>query len=313
MANHFLYYAGLDRANGIEQIGVATSSDGRVWKRPFQAPIIPLGSAGVADELQTSNPCVLYREGRYRMWYQGKSADGYLNICYAESEDGLAWTARSVPVLSPPPSASGPRAGYQQPHVLFDETRQRYRMWFTSEHAGRSWFAHAESQDGIAWDITAERLLEPTEPWEGDRLYYPFVRKTATGAWELWYTARTKGHNWTICKAESRDGKTWEKDGAPVLPTHLPGKGYKFLAELLGWFPLGGFRAAYGSGSPFLYEEDGTRMLLTHDSGPRYRLSLARYQYTDGNFHCLERGILKRGASAWDSYFQADPFLVVVP
>ena len=35
--------------------------------------------------------CVFYHEGLYRMYYRGLKPEGVVELCYAESEDGIAW------------------------------------------------------------------------------------------------------------------------------------------------------------------------------------------------------------------------------
>ncbi len=313
MSKYFLYYAGLNAADGIEQIGVAVSDDLRTWTRPHQKPIIPLGSAGEVDVLQTSNPCVLMRDGLFRMWYQGRGRDGRLNICYAESSDGLTWRARKGAVLAPPLQTSGYRAGYQQPHVLFDQELRIYRMWFTSQDGARSHISYAESSDGLTWGDVTEGVVRPEVEWEGQLLYYPFVTRSETG-FELLYTARSKGKIWMLGHASSIDGITWNKDNDnPVLPKKTSPGLVRVLSRYVKGIAPRSLRSVYGSGSPFTIVIDGTEHLFTHDSGAGYRLSISHYtRGENGGWLPLEYGVLELGASDWDRYFQADPFIVQV-
>ncbi len=155
-----LYYAGYDRATGLEQIGLATSDDLHTWKRATQGPIIPVGSAGECDAVQTSNPCVVKIGSTYKMWYHGKAKDGRTAICYAESSDGIAWNVHTGPVLAAPVEEAGVyRAGFQQPHVLFDAKRGIYRMWYARQKKEQSTIGYAESSDGVAWTIQKEDIL----------------------------------------------------------------------------------------------------------------------------------------------------------
>jgi predicted GH43/DUF377 family glycosyl hydrolase len=314
MARYALYYAGFNVENGIEQIGVALSEDLHTWLRPRTEPCIAIGSSGEADALQTSNPCVLKENGRYRMWYQGKSSSGILSVCYAESMDGVTWSAHPNAVLSPMGIEPEYRAGYQQPHVVHDSEQGIYRMWFAIQEGGKSRFAYAESKDGLSWHIRHDRILEPTESWEGDFLYYPFVTKESDG-YVMWYTGRAPGFTWNIGRATSADGITWKKDtdnprgphASLSAPVRAAGN---FLGKKL---PLPGLDALHGAGSPFVYKEGETFFMLTHAAGPRGKLSIVLYESNDGKkWKIRSRSILKEGKGSWDQYFQADPYLLVV-
>lgn len=307
-----LYYAGYDLATGLEQIGLATSDDLRTWKRAVQNPIIPVGSAGECDAAQTSNPCVLKVDSVFKMWYHGKAADGRIAICYAESGDGIVWNVHKGPVLASQREEAGVyRAGFQQPHVLFDAERSVYRMWYARQTEIRSTIGYAESPDGLAWTIQKEDILVPAEPWEGELLYYPFVEKKTVGSYELWYTSRASGQRWQTGSASSHDGRVWSKDlRNPILPHRLlPRAVRRFVDTYFGFLRSQCAKAMNGTGSPFLFEADGRELMLAHDAGIKGRLSIGLYEYGGGKWHIRERDILARGAGAWDGYFQADPFL----
>lgn len=314
MQAYKLYYAGYDLATGLEQIGLATSDDLRTWKRAAQNPIIPVGSAGECDAVQTSNPCVLKINGIYKMWYHGKAADGRTAICYAESEDGISWKVQQGPILAAPPEEAGVyRAGYQQPHVLFDSERSVYRMWYARQTDARTSFGYAESPDGRTWTIRKEDILMPTESWEGPYLYYPFVKKNTDGSYELWYTSRAPGRRWQTGRAFSDDGIVWKKDEKnPILPHSLLPRTIRRIADsYLGFLRALFAKAMNGSGSPFLFEMGGQQFMITHDAGIKGRLSVSLYELTPAGWRVKARDILARGADGWDGYFQADPFLLV--
>lgn len=311
MPRYFLYYAGLDSPQGIEQIGVAVSDDLRVWTRPRATPIIPLGSTGEGDALQTSNPCVLLEEGVFRMWYQGRGRDSKLNICYAESSDGVVWKANSEPVLRASKDNEGYRGGYQHPHVLFDRDSRRYRMWFTSQNGSSSTISYAESMDGLVWDKIIEGIVRPEAEWEGALLYYPFVTRSLSG-YELWYTARGNGKIWSVGRATSHNGVLWIKDiENPILPKKTTSGIVRIIARYVKKAAPRLLKNAYGSASPFLLSIDGTDHLFTHDSGAGYRLSISHYvREKKENWVVVEHGVLESGKTDWDAYFQADPFIL---
>ncbi len=306
-----MFYAGLNSPDGIEQIGLAVSDDLVSWTRTSDKPIIPVGSAGDADALQTSNPCVIHENGVFRMWYQGRGKDGRLSVCYAESVDCLSWTARTGAVLSAQEEVNGYRAGFQQPHVIFDSAENQYRMWFVKQNEASSSIWHATSIDGVLWNITGE-VLAPSVLWEGSLLYYPFVRRT-DGGYELWYTARTSGKRWSVGMASSTDGLVWERvPQNPILPISHKPFWFRRLAQYARINLFSFLRAAYGSGSPNIVSVHGTEYLFTHDSGAGYRLSVTQYERSGKVWKPVAFGVLEKSHAAWDAYFQADPFILEV-
>ena len=44
------------------------------------------------NETKLGQPCVLFENGIYRMWYSYQQASAGHRIRYAESKDGLSWT-----------------------------------------------------------------------------------------------------------------------------------------------------------------------------------------------------------------------------
>lgn len=309
MAKYRLFYAGLDTPNGVEQIGVAYSDDLSTWTRPVAKPVVPIGLSGISDAAQTSNPFVLRDVERYRMWYQGKAADGLVSICYADSDDGLTWRGFPDRSYAPQGARTGEfREGYQHPHILVEEGK--YHMWFSIQREGKASIAHASSDDGFSWSAP-RTVLSPQEAWEGPFLYYPFVRKTSAG-YELWYTGRAPGRLWRIGRAVSKDGITFVRDNRNPL---LPGSdSFSFLRTLPGRAASvldGAFPALFGSASPFIFSRQGNEVMFTHDSGPRGRLSISLYGSHDGLWKPIRHRILREGAQKWDAYFQADPFLVI--
>ena len=72
-----------------EQTGVATSRDLKVWTRYAGNPIIPNGGPGSWDERFASDPCVLYDQGRWILFYYGLDAQGRARDLVAIGEDPL--------------------------------------------------------------------------------------------------------------------------------------------------------------------------------------------------------------------------------
>jgi hypothetical protein len=64
----------------------AASADGLAWPRVGTVCLEP-----EPDELGFGRPCILERDGLMRMWYSRRTVASGYELCYAESQDGLAW------------------------------------------------------------------------------------------------------------------------------------------------------------------------------------------------------------------------------
>ena len=91
-----MWYTGQARCHSY--IGYAESKDGIHFERKTPEPILipeyPWEDASVM------NPCVLYEDGKYRMWYSaGETYEPNVNA-YAESDDEINWKkSRSNPIF----------------------------------------------------------------------------------------------------------------------------------------------------------------------------------------------------------------------
>ncbi len=305
---YFLYYAGLSKETRIEQVGVATSNDFKNWEYVGGKPIVPVKSQGVFDSEQTSNPCVLKHNGVYKMWYQGRSIDGAINICYTESKDGLFWNMNNKVVLSPKASNGVSfREGYHHPHVIFDDKSNEFKMWCVVYHNGLASIGYCQSSDGVQWKEVLETDLKSTD--ENLKYFYPCVLENKYG-FKMWFTERI-GKKWQICFASSSDGLKWDKSVKNPLLSSSFGFFSTFVLEAFAKFsgycpkiPL------YGIGSPFVWKEEGVYRLIGHAVGPRGKLYIPMYESNDGlSWIKIKNNILPIPTSEWNSFFQADPFI----
>lgn len=144
----FLYYTRAP-VDVRDEIALATSADGVTWQA--QGTVFRPGADGAWDSLLVGRPSVLYENGRFRMWYDGrrdlpvdapaagvpKSDRSVRAVGYAESVDGLTWTRpQDEPVF-------GEDAGGV--HVV----RIGDRLVMTAE--SREGTRLATSPDGLAW------------------------------------------------------------------------------------------------------------------------------------------------------------------
>src|SRR6202161_3977097 len=70
------------------------------WQRASENPVIsPQGDGW--ESAGTFNPSVVLRDGKIVMLYRAQDKGGTSRLGYAESTDGIHFTRRSEPVLSP--------------------------------------------------------------------------------------------------------------------------------------------------------------------------------------------------------------------
>ena len=73
----YMFYAG-GYNNAPQQIGVATSRDGRSWKRMFDHPLLANGKPGTWNSSESGHPGVFTDEdGRTYLFYQGNNDQGH--------------------------------------------------------------------------------------------------------------------------------------------------------------------------------------------------------------------------------------------
>src|SRR6185436_19718535 len=95
-----MYYTVADSRNSGPAIGRATSTDGVVWMKTGDSPVLR-GEEGEWDDMGVLEPSVLFDGTTYQMWYAVN--DLLLRpgmIGRATSTDGIAWTKSAGPVLT---------------------------------------------------------------------------------------------------------------------------------------------------------------------------------------------------------------------
>ncbi|MEN9328054.1 MAG: hypothetical protein RI947_862 [Candidatus Parcubacteria bacterium] len=146
-------------------------------------------------------PHVLVEEGIYKMWY-ASLGDTNFSIAYATSTNGTDWTADTLIPFN------GGSSNYN-PHVVKDNGV--YNLYMSSDLPGsKAVIRKASSMDGIAFDpSSASTVLQPTEEWESNGLFGPFVTKE-NGKSYMFYTG-WGNRGFQIGLAVSDDGNTWKK------------------------------------------------------------------------------------------------------
>ena len=189
-----MWYTG--QARGYSFIGYAESDDGihfaRKGTEPVMIPEFPWERESVM------NPCVLYEDGKYRMWYSaGETYEPNVNA-YAESDDGINWRkSRINPILT-----REPQNRYEQNRVggcqVIKTDDMDYLMFYIGyEDIDTARICVARSQNGITcWERSClNPIIEPTvDAWDCNATYKPTVLwNEKEGKWMLWYNGRRGG------------------------------------------------------------------------------------------------------------------------
>jgi len=188
-----MWYTG--QANGKSRIGYAESTDGLRFDRRAEPVLIP---EEPFEKDSVMNPCVLYENGIYRMWYATGETYEPNVIAYAQSADGMHWEKSPLnPVFGP------------QPHNYFEKDRvggchvikaaEGYLMFYIGyEDIDTARICLARSDDGVSgWQrYEGNPLVSPDAgAWDADACYKPsVVWDESCGKWLLWYNGR-KGHD----------------------------------------------------------------------------------------------------------------------
>ena len=191
------------------------------WERVSATPILsPQGdsweSAGVF------NPAVIVREGKFVMLYRAQDVTGTSRIGYAESEDGIHFTRRPEPVLSPEAEYEKD-GGVEDPRLV--EIGGTYYLTYTGYNKKDAQLCLATSKDLIHWERHGVILPAYQGNWN--------VAWTKSGAI---VNERLDGKYWMYWLGTSADktdqmGLSYSEDlihwtealKAPVLPRR-PGK-----------------------------------------------------------------------------------------
>lgn len=197
-----MWYTG--QARGHSYIGYAESTDGIKFDRKFDEPI--LIAEYPWEDASVMNPCVIFENGKYRMWYSaGETYEPNVNA-YAESDDGINWRkSRINPIF-----VNEKKNSYEQERIggcqVIKTDDMGYLMFYIGyEDIHTARICVARSANGITeWKRSPlNPIIEPTKgAWDSDATYKPtVVWNEKEGKWMLWYNGRT-GHKEYIGYAE---------------------------------------------------------------------------------------------------------------
>jgi predicted GH43/DUF377 family glycosyl hydrolase len=190
-------------------------------RRLSDSPIIaPRGEEW--ESAGTFNPAVVERNGKVVMLYRAQDKAGTSRLGYAESEDGIHFTRRNEPVLSPEADYEKD-GGVEDPRLVqFGDT---YYLTYTGYNKKDAQLCLATSKDLIHWDRKGVIVPANKGNWN--------VKWTKSGAI---VPEKINGKYWMYFLGTSADGKDqmglassldllhWsDETKTPVLPVR-PGK-----------------------------------------------------------------------------------------
>ncbi|MBQ9880910.1 MAG: hypothetical protein IJM45_10815 [Clostridia bacterium] len=203
-----MWYTG--QAHGNSYIGYAESENGldfsRVARSPVLSPEMPYEGESVM------NPCVLYENGVYRMWYSAGETFEPNVLCCAESSDGISWKrSPRGPVL-----VKNPQKEYERDRIggcqVIPHGELGYLVFYIGyRDINTACICAARSDDGVTdfRRCKLNPLVAPTEgEWDRDSCYKPSaLYDREKDLWRIWYNGRSAGAEY-VGLAEKRGNFT---------------------------------------------------------------------------------------------------------
>ena len=173
-----------------KSIALVRSNDALTWTQEPEFCLRENPASGWEDIVNRC--CVVKKDGVWHMWYTGQCfREKYKGrIGYARSKDGVHFErVRKDPVLVATEPYELPTV--MCPHVLWDEKRQLWRMWYS---VGNTYepdrICYAESKDGFEWKKWPKNPMfahGPRESWYRDRVAGNEVHQLPDGRFALFF------------------------------------------------------------------------------------------------------------------------------
>jgi predicted GH43/DUF377 family glycosyl hydrolase len=154
-----MWYAG-KHGSRYEGIGLATSTDGRRWRR--EGRVLSLGQPGEWDGVEIADPSVLAVSGGYRMYYCGTPDSGRVyRVGVAFSADGRTWTkAPDNPVYALETGMYTVDVIPYNSDLPHGDEKHGFVLFASSPNPSREYEVHAvHSDDGLRFDTSTRRLV----------------------------------------------------------------------------------------------------------------------------------------------------------
>jgi beta-1,2-mannosidase len=216
---HFIYFR-----NGVRLLALlltlasqnSASLPFGAWRRASDSPIISRRGNGW-ESAGTFNPAVIVRDGKIVMLYRAQDQGGTSRLGYAESQDGIHFTRRSEPVLSPEKDYEKD-GGVEDPRLV--QFGDVYYLTYTGYNKKDAQLCLATSKDLVHWERKGVILPAYKGNWN--------VRWTKSGAivpeksadkYWMYFLGTTSDNKDQMGLASSTDLLHWtEATNTPVLP-----------------------------------------------------------------------------------------------
>lgn len=184
-----MWYTG--QARGLSFIGYAESNDGINFQRLSDEPI--LIPERPWEKQSVMNPCILFEDGVYKMWYAAGETYEPNVLAYAESNDGIHWTRSPInPIFT-----ADKRNKYEQDRVggcqVVNVSGLGYLMFYIGyEDIDTARICIACSKNGkTEWKrFKRNPIVSPvSEAWDADACYKPSFILDKNKIM-LWYNGR---------------------------------------------------------------------------------------------------------------------------
>ena len=199
-----------------------------VWRRVSDAPVIVRRGHGW-EASGTFNPAVVMRGDKMVMLYRAQDKQGTSRLGYAESSDGINFTRRDEPVLSPT-EAYEKDGGVEDPRLVqFGDT---YYLTYTGYNKKDAQLCLATSKDLIHWDRKGVIIPANKGNWNVKWTKSgAIVPEKIEGKYWMYFLGTTPDNKDQAGLASSTDLLHWtEATQVPVLPVR-PGRFDSRVAE----------------------------------------------------------------------------------
>jgi hypothetical protein len=178
----------------VDRIDLATSSDGRQWEP--QGMVVGPGTEGFWDSLSVGRPAVIYEDGLFKMWYDGRkdfppgspvqgvpqSARSQRWVGYATSRDGLTWQRHPA----------NPVFGHDAGGVDVKRIGKKLILLYESREGTRL----AKSDHGIKWQDVGLLVKKAGRPVDAFGHVTPFLLLDAEKGVHYLYVGAARAASW---------------------------------------------------------------------------------------------------------------------
>ena len=191
------------------------------WKRVSETPILSPQGKGW-ESAGAFNPAVAVRDGKFVMLYRAQDSAGTSRLGYAESSDGIHFSRRAEPVLSPEADYEK-NGGVEDPRLV--QIGEMHYLTYTGYNKTDAQLCLAESKDLIHWKRLG--VILPAYKGNWNRAWTKsgaIVPEKIDGKYWMYWLGTAADKTDQMGLSSSSDLLDWHEETAvPVLPRR-PGK-----------------------------------------------------------------------------------------